>query len=1200
MQAGPVRNRQTSKAMILRAGFSGSRSAYGFLLGLIAASGFASLIYEVIWMRLLTAVLGSTSAATAAVLAAFMGGIAVGSVALGTYVDRCASPLRLFAAIEAGIAVAGLSVPPLLGVLTPLYGSLQPGSAAPSLTMAVVQFLLSTVVLMMSTVLMGGTFPALTRAVVPPDRVARGVATVYAVNTFGAAAGAFTAGFIFLPLIGLRATYVAAAINLLAAGAALALARSAATNPAESRGSSAPEPAIGVGTLPRAGLRRLVALAAAVSGFGSLAAEVAWTRLLVFGLGSTTYAFATMLTVFLGGLALGSWGATLAARVVRRPARALGLVQGLVGIVGVVSLLAYVRFAEHVATATQQAIETSWITATAIGFGAAAGALLPATVVMGAAFPFACAAYAGTHAPLGAAVGRVYAANTCGAIGGALAAAFLFIPTRGIQETIVLLAAGNLLTAAVLVTADGGAAGLRLGIPAALMSLALPLARPIQKPLHQPDVGSRLLFYREGRLSTVSVTENAGGFKTLHIDKIPVAGTDAVMMTDQKSLAHVPMLLHPQARRALTVGFGSGGASWSFTRYSRLRQVDCVEIDPTVLEAAGHFRESHHDVFRNPKFQLILDDARSFLRRTSRTYDIISTDCTDLRYKSNASLYTREYFQLCQRRLNPGGLTVVWLPLGGLSTGDLRVAIATFREVFPSMSLWYMNNVPAHYVLLVGSDRDVPIDIASVRKQLTEKEVAQDLAEIGVADSWKIVSGFLFGADAAARFAEGAPINTDPRPILEFSVPRRGFSGFTISRNLLALLRERHPPSMRTASERDRVAFDAYWRAADRLIRGHAIFQRGNHDYRTTIAYYRAAEAINPGDRQIGRLISDVRATEVSWGRLLEGRLKEHPTDVSAHNRLGLVKLSQGDTGAALREFEDAARLDPRNWEPPFNQGLAFEEMGALEQAQEAYRLAVAMNPGAGIAHTNLGLLFLQRGQGVQAVASLHRAAELEPENADAAYNLGVAYGRTGRAAEGEAAYVRALRLDPAHVGSLVNLGSIYLAQRNHSAALAAFDRALRADPRHAAAHYNRGLVLDLAGQDDEAEAAYQQALEFRPEYPQALNNLGLLAEKRGWRDRAVEYYRRALAADETYAEAHINLALALLGVGRHDDEARAHAERAVELRPDLAAAHAGLGVTRWKIGDRAGAITALERALAIDPTLEAARRLLAAARARQ
>ncbi len=1161
------------------------------MLAVFTASGFAGLVYEVVWMRLLTAVLGSTSAAIAAVLAAFMGGLALGSAAFGALVDRSRSPLRVFAGIELGIAATGLLVPVLLAGLAPLYAWLQPAAASPSSALAMLQFLLSLAVLMMPTALMGGTLPALTRAVVPPGRVARGVAALYAANTLGATAGAFSAGFILLPAIGMRATYVAAAINVLTAGAALLVAR---------REGLTRRVAIGTASQPRAPLAslrpwlgRLVALTAAVSGFGALAAEVAWTRLLVFGLGSTTYAFATMLTTFLGGLALGSWGAMQAARAIRRPARALAVVQGLVGIVGVASLLAYTRYAERIATATHAAIDTSWIRATAIGFAAAAGALLPATLLMGATFPLACAAYAEGRGRLGGAVGRLYAMNTLGAIVGSLAAAFLLIPWWGIQETLVILAAGNLLMAAVLALAEGGRGALKLAAPAVLAALGLVLAPALRAPLHQPDIGGRLLFYREGRLSTVSVVENADGYKTLHIDKIAVAGTDPVMLTDQKSLAHLPMLLHPGATRALTVGFGSGGASWSFTRYSRLQQVDCAEIDPTVLEASSHFHESHHNVFGERKFELILDDARSFLQRTDRTYDIISTDCTDLRYKSNAMLYTREYFQLCRRRLNRGGLTVVWLPLGGLSTEDLRVAVATFRAVFPRMSVWYMNNAPAHYVLLIGADRDIPIDIQSLREQLAEKTVAEDLAEIGLADPWKIVSGFLFGAEGAARFAGGAPVNTDARPILEFSVPRGGFSGFVISRNLLSLLRERHVPPVRAASNADLLVLDRYWRAADRLIRGHALFQRGNHDYRSTVAQYRAAQAINPADDQTPRLIANVRATEASWRRVLERRLQEAPNDASARNRLGLVKLSEGDARGAAAEFEAAARVDPENWEAWFNQGLAHEGTGALDRAEAAYRTAVAKKPAAAMAYTNLGLLLVERGQLEAAVQALSRAAALDRESADAEYNLGVAYGRLGGTAEAEAAYRRALRLDPTHVGALANLGTILLVQGKQVQALEAFEQTLRADPTYAVAHYNRGLVLDRVGRDAEAESAYLRAVHFEPGYAEALNNLGLLNERRGQRKLAIEYFRRALAADPAYAEAHINLALALLSVGANE-EARAHAERAVELRPDMGAAHAGLGYVLWHQGDRSGAVAALEKALAVDPTLEAVRQLLA------
>src|SRR5262249_13674814 len=175
--------------------------------------------------------------------------------------------------------------------------------------------------------------------------------------------------------------------------------------------------------------------------------------------------------------------------------------------------------------------------------------------------------------------------------------------------------------------------------------------------------------------------------------------------------AHVPMLLNSEARRVLTVGFGSGGASWSFSRYASLDRIDCVEIDPSVFHAAPALTASNHAVWTDRRFRLILEDARHYLASTDAQYDVISTDCTDLRYKSNANLYTTDYFSYCRRRIRPGGIVTVWMPLGGLGGDTFRMALRTFRDVFPHTAVWYMTNQPTHYLLLVGSDRTIDVDV---------------------------------------------------------------------------------------------------------------------------------------------------------------------------------------------------------------------------------------------------------------------------------------------------------------------------------------------------------------------------------------------------------------------------------------------------------------------------------------------------------
>ena len=217
-----------------------------------------------------------------------------------------------------------------------------------------------------------------------------------------------------------------------------------------------------------------------------------------------------------------------------------------------------------------------------------------------------------------------------------------------------------------------------------------------ESALHVPVGSERLVFYEEGRSATISVLQEVTGTRTIFIDRVPVAGTDAIMLTDQKSLAHVPLLVHPEARRVLTVGFGSGGASWSFSRYPAVERIDAVEIDPSVFHAAPHLEDSNHGVWQDARFHLILEDARNYLASTAAEYDVISTDCTDLRYKSNANLYTVDYFTLARRRLRPGGVVTVWMPLGGLGGDTFRMAIRTFRQVFPHTTVWYMANQPTH------------------------------------------------------------------------------------------------------------------------------------------------------------------------------------------------------------------------------------------------------------------------------------------------------------------------------------------------------------------------------------------------------------------------------------------------------------------------------------------------------------------------
>ena len=271
----------------------------------------------------------------------------------------------------------------------------------------------------------------------------------------------------------------------------------------------------------------------------------------------------------------------------------------------------------------------------------------------------------------------------------------------------------------------------------------------------------------------MAVVERATGERRLLIDNIFVAGDHPVMLNDQKSLAHFPSLLHPDPSRVLTIGFGSGGASYSFTLFDEVSEVKAVEIAQEVLHAARFFPRVNYGVLRHPKFEVILDDARSYLSLSrGQGFDVITSDCTDLSYRANADLYQREFFETCRRRLNPGGLMCVWLPLRHLSREDFASAVGSFRQSFPHGTLWYMVNMPSHYVLLIGGEEPLAIDFDRMASRMSRPAIANDLAEIGLDEPIRLASCLLLDSEGLAAVTRDAPPHTEDHPRLEFTVPR--------------------------------------------------------------------------------------------------------------------------------------------------------------------------------------------------------------------------------------------------------------------------------------------------------------------------------------------------------------------------------------------------------------------------------------------
>jgi spermidine synthase len=913
--------------------------AFPFILLLFFLSGASGLVYEVIWTRVLLTVFGATLYAISTVLAAFMAGLALGSWLGGRLADRLHHPFRAYGILEILVAVTALLVSPALDLFDPLYRAIYAGGSASFFQLSLIRFGVSFLILLIPTSCMGATLPLLARFAVQRDSGLGGrIGALYATNTTGAVTGTFLAGFVLLANLGVSVTIlVAAGVSAFVGILALLGSRrlehvltieargtsqsSVAQNPPPLESPAAPQ-----------WLARLILVSYGISGFVALAYQVFWTRALVFRfeiLKNTTYSFSAMLTVFLIGLAVGSAVMSSVVNRQKDPVRLYGLLQLLTGVGGVLSLVMILRVVGGIQVGESiRGGEFFWIIGVANVFARTAVAILLPTFLMGALFPVVARICISSRKQVGSGTGRLYAVNTVGAILGAFAAGFLLIPVFGLAYGLIALAFVNITIAAVVLILNQAETRqsrmVWVGLVIAVVLLVVrssPGPAPFQdvKELHKivtDEFGE--LAYIEGPLATASVVEDSIGNRTIFVDNASVAGTDRILLTDQKSLAHVPMLLLEEPKTALTVGFGSGGASWSFLQYDELERVDCIEICPTVPRLAHTLRDSNHGLLDGwdritplPKtdlydgrLRIIFDDARSFLRFSGEKYDVIATDCTDLRYKSNANLYDVEYFELCQRAITDDGMVVVWMPLGGMSPEVFSTALRTFSHVFPDMSIWFMNNEPTHYLLLLGGKYPLRISLATMKDRIARPAIRADLEEISLQQPEKILSCFLTDAAAVeSRLrALNTALNTENMPVLEFQSPKYGIADKPLLENLEILRRHQLPvqPLIDDLHEfPDSAALLGRLSVATPLILdGHAQLRR--LDLRAAARSYVAAQKACPDDESLPALL---RFDD------LKRRLARNPNDIWPLVTLAEIELEKGNLALASRMFLHARSL---------------------------------------------------------------------------------------------------------------------------------------------------------------------------------------------------------------------------------------------------------------------------------------------------
>jgi spermidine synthase len=746
------------------------------LLLLFIGSGCAALIYEIVWFQLLQLVIGSSSISLGVLLGTFMGGMCVGSLALPRFIPARHHPLRVYAWLEIGIAVAGVLVllaMPLVGRLyTTLVGHGMPGILLRAAVCAIC--------LLPPTILMGATLPAIARWLQSTPRGVSWLGFFYGGNTVGAVAGCLLAGFYLLRVYDVvTATWCAVGLNLAVAAIALALARFAPHRLAGAGDEPAPDSdTTGPGPAPLPWSDRFVFVAIGISGLCALASEVVWARVLSLLLGATVYTFSIILAVFLVGLAIGNSAGAALARETSRPRLALALCQLLQA--GTIAWAAHAMANSLPYWPVDASLPAGpWIKFQ-IDVVRCAWAILPASILWGASFPLALASLARPGQDTGRLVGRTYAANTLGAIAGAVLASMVLIPALGTRNTQVLLIAltvGSALLVARPRTLPGRGL-MTVGATAAFLLAANLPQMPWQlvaygRHMAMTDYGAYRLFFGEGMNASVAVSETPGGARFFHVSGKTEASSLAKDMRLQRMLGHIPALLHPGPKSVLIVGCGAGVTAGTFVLHPSIERIVICDIEPLIPKVvARHFGRENHDVIHDPRVEIVYDDARHYIATTRETFDIITSDPVHPWVKGSAVLYSQEYFELCRKRLKPGGLVTQWVPLYESDRAVVQSEIATFFSVFPHGTIWSNDDEGFGYdTVMLGQAEPLRIDIDALEQRFTRTDhaaIRHSLAELGLGSALDLLSTYTGRHTDLKAWLAPAEINRDRNLRLQY------------------------------------------------------------------------------------------------------------------------------------------------------------------------------------------------------------------------------------------------------------------------------------------------------------------------------------------------------------------------------------------------------------------------------------------------
>ena len=773
-----------------------SKNRGWLVLALFFGSGATALIYEVLWSKFLSQMFGSTIYAQTVVLAAFMGGLALGNRIFGRWSDGLQQPVSAYGALEILIGFYAFLFPALDRATDRLFIAVGTPIAEHAHWLLALKGVLSVALLLGPTILMGGTLPLLAAwlqkfSADPGRRSAR----FYSVNSLGAVTGATLAGFWLVQHYGVIATLqITATVNVVIGVSAILLSRGGwLERPVEADSATttvAAELPATPDTLRWAGL--IVAMTGAVS----MGLEVLASRSLALIFGSSLQSFAIVLMAFILGIGLGSAWIASPKRAGRTGEKIIVLLLCMAAAwvtLLVFNLERWVDFYQMARTGLGRT-DVGYVYQLLLSTGIALVILGVPAACIGAVLPLMMRAVSAAGAPLGARVGALLTWNTLGAVVGSLLTGFVLMPFFGLRNAFGILALVLGLVALLVAVRRGwrtgiavttvvygsaiclfifGDAGWRNVMSSGAFRLVETKFDPRFMPLRKAHL--KIPFYEDAADATVTVEQTDGSTGTagmgLRINGKPDASTGLDLST-QFLLAHLPMLVKPDAQDVFVLGLGSGMTAGTLLPYP-VKQIVVAENCEPVIRAARLFGGWNRQVLDDPRVQVKLEDARTVLKLHPQLYDVIITEPSNPWTVGVGSVFSLEFYEIAARRLKPGGVICQWFHVYEMNDDILKTVFRTFGSVFPHMEIWDVRND----IIILGSQQAWRTGPEIFRQGFAIDRVRTDMAMIDINSPEALLARQLASQRTGFAIAGDGPIQSDLFPILEYAAPRAFFIG---------------------------------------------------------------------------------------------------------------------------------------------------------------------------------------------------------------------------------------------------------------------------------------------------------------------------------------------------------------------------------------------------------------------------------------